>query len=99
MVNDPAAVQEQLQTLMTNLEHEQERTLREITEIDTLLRQTQIEVEKLSQRELSVANRLQLLEDEWTIQQLDNRGIRLSISSYYGQCPGSGHGHIERTVC
>lgn len=39
-----------------------ERTRRELAEMETLLRQTTIEVEKLAQREMSVSNRLRDLE-------------------------------------
>src|SRR5213593_1483021 len=39
-----------------------DRVRREIAEIETLLRQTGAEVEKLAQRELSVSNRLRDLE-------------------------------------
>ncbi|GIV96189.1 MAG: histidine kinase [Herpetosiphonaceae bacterium] len=62
MAVDPAVAREQIQSLAAKLKEEQERIRRELSEIDVLIRQTQVEVEKLAQRELSVANRLRDLE-------------------------------------
>jgi two-component system, NarL family, sensor histidine kinase DegS len=54
--------QQKLQELHANLNADLEKTRRELNEMDTLLRQTNSEVEKLAQRELTVANRLRDLE-------------------------------------
>jgi two-component system, NarL family, sensor histidine kinase DegS len=54
--------QQKLQELHATLNADLEKTRRELNEMDTLLRQTTSEVEKLAQRELSVANRLRDLE-------------------------------------
>ena len=54
--------QQKLQELHANLNADLEKTRRELNEMDTLLRQTNSEVEKLAQREMAVANRLRDLE-------------------------------------
>ena len=54
--------QQKLQELHANLNADLEKTRRELNEMDTLLRQTNSEVEKLAQREMTVANRLRDLE-------------------------------------
>ena len=54
--------QQKLQELHAPLNTDLEKTRRELNEMDTLLRQTNSEVEKLAQRELTVANRLRDLE-------------------------------------
>ena len=54
--------QQKLQELHATLNADLEKTRRELNELDTLLRQTNSEVEKLAQRELTVANRLRDLE-------------------------------------
>ncbi len=54
--------QQKLEELHANLNADLEKTRRELNEMDTLLRQTNSEVEKLAQRELTVANRLRDLE-------------------------------------
>jgi two-component system sensor histidine kinase DegS len=54
--------QQKLQELHANLNADLEKTRRELNEMETLLRQTNSEVEKLAQRELTVANRLRDLE-------------------------------------
>ena len=54
--------QQRLQELHATLNADLEKTRRELNEMDTLLRQTTSEVEKLAQREMTVANRLRDLE-------------------------------------
>jgi len=54
--------QQKLDELHATLNTDLEKTRRELNEMDTLLRQTTSEVEKLAQRELTVANRLRDLE-------------------------------------
>ena len=54
--------QQQLEELHGTINGDLEKTRRELSELDTLLRQTTAEVEKLAQRELTVANRLRDLE-------------------------------------
>jgi two-component system, NarL family, sensor histidine kinase DegS len=54
--------QQKLEELHATLNADLEKTRRELNEMDTLLRQTNSEVEKLAQRELTVANRLRDLE-------------------------------------
>jgi two-component system sensor histidine kinase DegS len=54
--------QQQLEELHGTINADLEKTRRELSELDTLLRQTTNEVEKLAQRELTVANRLRDLE-------------------------------------
>ena len=54
--------QQKLEELHATLNADLEKTRRELNEMDTLLRQTSSEVEKLAQRELTVANRLRDLE-------------------------------------
>ena len=54
--------QQKLQELHATLNADLDKTRRELNEMDTLLRQTNSEVEKLAQRELTVANRLRDLE-------------------------------------
>ena len=54
--------QQKLQELHATLNADLEKTRRELNEMDTLLRQTSSEVEKLAQREMTVANRLRDLE-------------------------------------
>lgn len=51
-----------IEELRTNANAELDKARRELAELETLLRQTQSEVEKLAQRELTVANRLRDLE-------------------------------------
>lgn len=54
--------QQKLEELHATLNADLEKTRRELNEMDTLLRQTTSEVEKLAQREMTVANRLRDLE-------------------------------------
>jgi len=54
--------QQKLEELHATLNADLEKARRELNEMDTLLRQTNSEVEKLAQRELTVANRLRDLE-------------------------------------
>jgi two-component system sensor histidine kinase DegS len=54
--------QQKLEELHATLNTDLDKTRRELNEMDTLLRQTSSEVEKLAQRELTVANRLRDLE-------------------------------------
>src|SRR5919205_4020234 len=54
--------QQKLQDLHGAINADLEKTRRELNELETLLRQTTAEVEKLAQRELTVANRLRDLE-------------------------------------
>jgi two-component system sensor histidine kinase DegS len=54
--------QQKLQELYSTINGDLEKTRRELSEMETLLRQTTTEVEKLAQRELTVANRLRDLE-------------------------------------
>ena len=54
--------QQKLAELHATLNVDLEKTRRELNEMDTLLRQTTSEVEKLAQREMTVANRLRDLE-------------------------------------
>src|SRR5215217_5151822 len=54
--------QQRLGELHATLNADLDKTRRELNEMDTLLRQTTSEVEKLAQRELTVANRLRDLE-------------------------------------
>lgn len=54
--------QAKLEELRTNANADLDRSRRELVELETLLRQTNSEVEKLAQRELTVANRLRDLE-------------------------------------
>jgi two-component system, NarL family, sensor histidine kinase DegS len=54
--------QQKLEELHATLNTDLDKTRRELNEMDTLLRQTNSEVEKLAQRELTVANRLRDLE-------------------------------------
>jgi two-component system sensor histidine kinase DegS len=54
--------QQKLEELHATLNADLEKARRELNEMDTLLRQTNAEVEKLAQRELTVANRLRDLE-------------------------------------
>jgi two-component system sensor histidine kinase DegS len=54
--------QQKLEELHATINADLEKTRRELTEMDTLLRQTTAEVEKLAQREMAVANRLRDLE-------------------------------------
>ena len=54
--------QQKLGELHATINTDLEKTRRELNEMDTLLRQTSAEVEKLAQRELTVANRLRDLE-------------------------------------
>ncbi len=58
----PSEAQQRLEELHGTISAELEKTRRELTELETLLRQTNAEVEKLAQRELTVANRLRDLE-------------------------------------
>ncbi|GAB4214912.1 MAG: sensor histidine kinase [Roseiflexaceae bacterium] len=51
-----------LEELLSSANTDMERARRELVEVETLLRQTSAEVEKLAQRELTVANRLRDLE-------------------------------------
>jgi two-component system, NarL family, sensor histidine kinase DegS len=54
--------QQKLEELHGTINGDLEKSRRELTEMETLLRQTTAEVEKLAQRELTVANRLRDLE-------------------------------------
>ena len=54
--------QQKLQELHATLNADLDKARRELNEMETLLRQTNSEVEKLAQRELTVANRLRDLE-------------------------------------
>ena len=54
--------QQKLEELHSTISGDLEKARRELTELETLLRQTSTEVEKLAQRELTVANRLRDLE-------------------------------------
>ena len=54
--------QQRLQELHATLNVDLDKARRELSEMETLLRQTNSEVEKLAQRELTVANRLRDLE-------------------------------------
>ena len=54
--------QQKLEELHATLNADLEKTRRELNEMDALLRQTTSEVEKLAQREMTVANRLRDLE-------------------------------------
>jgi two-component system sensor histidine kinase DegS len=54
--------QQKLQELHATLNTDLDKARRELNEMETLLRQTNSEVEKLAQRELTVANRLRDLE-------------------------------------
>lgn len=53
---------DRLEELRTTASADLDKSRRELAELETLLRQTQSEVEKLAQRELTVANRLRDLE-------------------------------------
>ncbi len=55
-------VQQKLEEALTTYREEQERSKREVQEVEVLVRQSTLEVEKLSQRELSVSNRVRDLE-------------------------------------
>ncbi len=55
-------VRSSLETTIESYREEQERNRRELSEVDVLVRQGSAEVEKLSQRELSVSNRVRDLE-------------------------------------
>lgn len=71
----PQEYQERLTSLIQELRQEQEGLNRENNELDMLLRQTQGEVEKLSQRELSVTNRVRDMElnlDNYSRQDMKN---------------------------
>src|SRR3954453_23689334 len=71
----PQEYQERLSSLVQELRQEQESLNRENNEIDMLLRQTQGEVEKLGQRELSVTNRVRDMElnlDNYSRQDMKN---------------------------
>jgi two-component system, NarL family, sensor histidine kinase DegS len=93
MAVDPAEAQEHLQNLATLLKEEQDRIRRELTEIETLVRQTQVEVEKLAQRELSVSNRLRDLDvnidryDKPTIKTFYNQAqeVQVRLQTMRGQ--------------
>ncbi|HRC76021.1 MAG TPA: sensor histidine kinase, partial [Kouleothrix sp.] len=54
--------QQKLEEIHSTIGADLEKTRRELNEMETLLRQTNAEVEKLAQRELTVANRLRDLE-------------------------------------
>ena len=54
--------QQKLEELHSTINGDLEKARRELIELETLLRQTSTEVEKLAQRELTVANRLRDLE-------------------------------------
>jgi two-component system sensor histidine kinase DegS len=58
----PSEAQDKLNELRSSANADLEKTRRELAELETLLRQTNSEVEKLAQRELTVANRLRDLE-------------------------------------
>jgi two-component system, NarL family, sensor histidine kinase DegS len=55
-------LQQTLEEALSSYRDELERTRREAQEVEVLVRQSTVEVEKLSQRELSVANRVRDLE-------------------------------------
>lgn len=54
--------QQKIEAAVTSYREELERARREVNEVEVLVRQSSVEVEKLSQRELSVSNRLRDLE-------------------------------------
>lgn len=54
--------QQKLEELHGSINADLEKTRRDLSELETLLRQTSTEVEKLAQREMTVANRLRDLE-------------------------------------
>ncbi|KPV51826.1 histidine kinase [Kouleothrix aurantiaca] len=58
----PSETQQKLEELHQTIGADLEKTRRELGEMETLLRQTTAEVEKLAQREMTVANRLRDLE-------------------------------------
>lgn len=58
----PAEFGEQLESLTSELKDDLDRTNREFSEIDVTIRQTQSEVEKLTMRESSIANRVKDME-------------------------------------
>ncbi|WP_129670415.1 sensor histidine kinase [Candidatus Chloroploca sp. Khr17] len=53
---------QKLEGTLTTYREDQERSRRELSEVEVLVRQSTIEVEKLAQRELSVSNRVRDLE-------------------------------------
>ncbi|NTU81731.1 MAG: sensor histidine kinase [Chloroflexales bacterium] len=55
-------IQQKLEEALTTYREELERSRREVQEVEVLVRQSTVEVEKLSQRELSVSNRVRDLE-------------------------------------
>ncbi len=55
-------LQQRIETLRDNYREEQQKLHRELTEIDVLIRQNTMDVDKLAQRELSVSNRVRDLE-------------------------------------
>ncbi len=54
--------QQQLDQALSTYREDLERTRRELTEVEVLVRQSTVEVEKLAQRELAVSNRVRDLE-------------------------------------
>ena len=58
----PSETQQKLEEIHHTVSADLDKTRRELSEMETLLRQTNAEVEKLAQRELTVANRLRDLE-------------------------------------
>lgn len=59
---DTTTIPEQIQELREQYRQEQERNRREIDEIERLIRQTQSEVDKLAQREMSASTQLRNLQ-------------------------------------
>ena len=55
-------ITQKIDEALTTYRNELERTRREVQEVEVLVRQSTVEVEKLSQRELSVSNRVRDLE-------------------------------------
>lgn len=55
-------LKEELEIIRNNYRDEQERIQRELNEVDVMVRQASSDVEKLAQREISVANRVRDLE-------------------------------------
>ncbi|NCC37409.1 MAG: sensor histidine kinase, partial [Chloroflexia bacterium] len=53
---------QKLEETLTTYREDLERSRRELSEVEVLVRQSTIEVEKLAQRELSVSNRVRDLE-------------------------------------
>lgn len=68
-------LQQKIEAARDKYREEQERTRREVNEVEVLVRQGTVEVEKLSQRELSVSNRVRDLEvnlDKYSKEEIKN---------------------------